>query len=626
MGEMGNAVAAAAGAAVSVTERRVGGTTAPWVGIEHEYSVAEGERPIDFRALVDDLEVGRPDLDPGDPHARRARWGGVVTADGPEAEIATPPVTAQSGFAHALDRCVTHGIDELRRSLPQLTFDGYSTHINVEVPDRLARVAARRFVAQHALPMMLLLDRRSSPGLLVRPRRHRLELCGDHVAGDQLVAATVFAAAATLDARRVRCAPGRRSPRPGVVEEARERYGWYVDRAAFGVDLYRHGRRTRLPDGTTAQDHLWHGWERVRPVAAGLCAPAELEIVDATVEGRIPLPCEQLTPARRATAPADATAAGPFARALLVRHRAGLVLEPRIVTWPLVVLAVQHPSGEVLLSIPGKVLGDTLDRLDRGELDGFLYDALARRGTLGPVRPQRGQGRIAVHDRIEDVRSVVPTERDLVTGRVGGSGGSGREAKERSDDPSRPRPRKALPRVVVFAGLAALVAVLAAVAAVAATGGGSDEGRASGTSTTSTAVELGPEEFPAETARDLGGTYVGTGVFVDGNPLSGQSVGESSPGEITLMVECQADRCTVEVEGIGRARRVGQSLVFEYTSSTPCETDPGVGSVDENVLTLALEGPDRLVGEQTIVTVDDGGCPDVVLDPVTLRWDLRREG
>ena len=609
---------------IAPRERRIAGTEPPWVGIEHEYSVAEGDRPVDFRQLVDDLEVGAPDLDPGDPHARRVGWGGVVTADGAEAEIATPPIAARSGFARALDHSAGAGIAELRRSLPQLTFDGYSTHVNVEVPDRLVRLAARRFVSRHALPMMLLLDRTTSPGLLVRPRRHRLELCGDHVVGDQLVAATVFAAAATLDARTVLRAPVRTALRPAIVDEARERYGWYVDRAAFGADLYRDGRRTRLPDGTTAQDHLRRGWDCVRPLATGLCTPAELAIVDATVEGRTPLPCEQLTTAGSGAASAVSAEAGPFARALVVRHRAGLVVEPRIVTWPLVVLAVRHPSGEVLLSIPGKSLGDTLDRLDRGELDRFLHDALARRGTLGPVRPQRGQGRVSVHDRVEDLRSVVPVERDLVTGRIGGSGGRGREAKERSDDQPRPRPRKALPRAVVVAGVAGLVAVLAAVVAVAATGGGSGDDQAAGTSTTVTTVALGPNEFAPAVARSLAGTYEGTSTMTDGNPEN--PVGTTGTGEITLVADCDSGACAVTAEGLGRARRAGDSLVFEYGGSSPCASDPSIATVDESVLTLRPDGPGRLVGDQTVVTVDDGGCPNTTLDPLGLAWEFQRQG
>ena len=89
---------------------------------------------------------------------------------------------------------------------------------------------------------MLLIDRRDSPGLLVRPRPGQLELGGEYVSGARLRAAAAFAAEST------RAAVQRRTPPclDVVLDAAVERYGWFVDRNAFGIDLYRDGRATVL--------------------------------------------------------------------------------------------------------------------------------------------------------------------------------------------------------------------------------------------------------------------------------------------------------------------------------------------------------------------------------------------
>ncbi len=70
------------------------------IGVEHEYQVfgADG-RQVDFRALIHSLEWDGLRLDPGDPNAYRLRAGLVVTADGMEAETASPPVETATGFA-----------------------------------------------------------------------------------------------------------------------------------------------------------------------------------------------------------------------------------------------------------------------------------------------------------------------------------------------------------------------------------------------------------------------------------------------------------------------------------------------------------------------------------------------
>jgi len=218
----------------------------PRMGVEHEYEVRLHGRPIDFRQLLPHLLAGHVRADPADALATRLPWG-VVTADGLEAEIATAPVSIEPGFVCRAVEATETGWSALRAACPtDHELIGFSTHISVSWQprrdDRLARTWARIF----APVMMMLLDRPTSPGLLVRPRPGRLELCGEYCTGDQLAAAIGFAVASVRTVERT----SRRTLRQWFVdmslEPAKDRYGWYVDRAAFGTDLYSLGRRAPL--------------------------------------------------------------------------------------------------------------------------------------------------------------------------------------------------------------------------------------------------------------------------------------------------------------------------------------------------------------------------------------------
>ena len=63
------------------------------LGLELEFSVrSRAGGPVHFGSLIHRLAMDGSALDPGDPNAYRCSWGGVITSDGAEAEIATPPV------------------------------------------------------------------------------------------------------------------------------------------------------------------------------------------------------------------------------------------------------------------------------------------------------------------------------------------------------------------------------------------------------------------------------------------------------------------------------------------------------------------------------------------------------
>ena len=87
------------------------------------------------------------------------------------------------------------------------------------------------------------------------------------------------------------------APSTRGLEPAVERYGLYVDRRAFGPDLYDAGRssmltQTRDRRPRSAQDQLEHAWAIARATLTDDADASDLEATDAMVRGDIPLSCE----------------------------------------------------------------------------------------------------------------------------------------------------------------------------------------------------------------------------------------------------------------------------------------------------------------------------------------------
>lgn len=269
------------------------------LGVEHEYRVHGPGGIVDVRTVIDGLDLGVR-ADPTDPHAQRGTWGGIVTADGAEAEVATPPVLVGPGAVARVADLAMLGRAHLAAALGvDHRLEGYSTHLNVSASRHGERSRAALFARTFAPALMLLLDRPTSPGLLVRPRPGRLELGGEYADGGDLEVALLFALGATLALGSAR---DRRSCRALtldlVAEPARERYGWYVDRRAAGPDLYALGRDTPLRRSATgvivtAGRHLEDAWAVARARLVGLLPDEELVRVDDVVGGTPFLPRPQ---------------------------------------------------------------------------------------------------------------------------------------------------------------------------------------------------------------------------------------------------------------------------------------------------------------------------------------------
>ena len=336
------------------------------VGVEREYEIGGPDGPIDARGIWAALPDPGVWLDPSDPYARRGRWGGVITADGPHAELATPPIRLAPGCTDELLGLAAAGERHLAAQLSGHRLIGYSTHINVEVADRSATRIARLIAGRLAVPIMLLLDRAGSPGLLVRPRPGRLEVGGEFAAGDQLRAAIAMTIGMVVLAERS-VAFHRRPPMGPVVtpERAVERFGWYVDRAALGPDLYAQGRATKL-GLDSAQDVMTRLWSAARVRVGEYLSADEIDLVDAVVRSQLALPLEQPTDDDGpVTAFRHDRSYGP-------RRRGEIEVSVYRATWWKAALSLRRNGIQRWLTVPGRSLDAVLDAVDSGALDDDL--------------------------------------------------------------------------------------------------------------------------------------------------------------------------------------------------------------------------------------------------------------
>src|SRR5215471_11368680 len=166
------------------------------LGLELEFSArSQAGGRVHFGSLLHRLALDGTLLDPGDPNADRCSWGGVITSDGAEAEIATPPVWTRPGFTGEFQAWAEAGEAALRRAVPRgIELGGYSAHVSAAMPARLNDPVCRLYAETFAAGLMLLMDRADSPGLLVRPRPGRTELCGEYIHGQALPAVMAFVA------------------------------------------------------------------------------------------------------------------------------------------------------------------------------------------------------------------------------------------------------------------------------------------------------------------------------------------------------------------------------------------------------------------------------------------------
>lgn len=350
-----------------------------FVGIEHEYRVFDGDRQVDFREVIHTLGLPRPFLDPGDLNAYWLPSGTKLTADEREAEIATPPEPVEPGFTSVVVARAAEARRDLQALLPPTwRLEGYSTHINVSVDNRIGDRVALDYAETFAPALMLLMDAPTSPGLLIRPRPGRLELGGEFAEGEQLAACVAFAVGS------VRATIARRLPPTLRVRLAPDdrRFGWYVDRRAFGPDLYRDGRSARLTRRTgktrTAQAHLKTCWVTAKRELRELDLP-DIDRPTRIVGGEQRLPAERSAPGP-AVGAATTLEPSPNGELICTHTRPDYSLAPVMATWDTIVFAIlTDDSRTAVACVPHRSFGSALGQLRGGGLDGAVSKFFARR-------------------------------------------------------------------------------------------------------------------------------------------------------------------------------------------------------------------------------------------------------
>ena len=383
--------------------------------------------------------------------------------------MASPPIPRQPGFAGAVDTWARTRARRARARPPARGTCGWLLH----PPQRHARHHRRRSCGAplrgaFAPGLMLLIDRPHSPGLLVRPRPGRLELGGEYVSGARLRAAAAFAVGST------RAAAQRRTPPclDVVLQAGVERYGWFVDRDAFGVDLYRKGRATilrRARGGTiTAQEHLEESWELARAALDGCAGAADLRDADRMVTGDLPLPLEHDEPEEDdlAAAALDQSTAA----VLVTRSRPGFTVRAEIATWDFTVFALGSRTRTGYLCIPRTWLSDFLVELDRGVLDAEINRFLLA-GETGRVLASVSQTTVpGLYDRVGQRSDLLPRDATRSPAGRSAAGGVARGDRPGKRETQRARP----PRGRWIAAVTAIVVVLVIAVAVAVLAGGGD--------------------------------------------------------------------------------------------------------------------------------------------------------
>ena len=335
-------------------------------GVEHEYRLSAAGEQVDFRTVLPAVAGHLRCLDPGDPRARRLPSAVALTADGREAELATPPLAITHDVPGVLDRMLAVERSRLAAATaPSVdAVTGFSTHVNVSVPDAVVAEVAQLFARRCGVAAAMIGEPVSSEGLFVRARRGRLEVGGEYAEGNDLVALLTFVLAAVTALCIDRDPPS--WPKPEIVA-SREKFGWFLPPSGSLGQVLRKGRRARLDGTADAGLLLARTWAWARPTCLSL--GLDPTPVDALVAGA-PLRLESARPAGLCSVAHLPDAADDVPARTGPRSIAGgLVAESVWLTWQHAVWGVFDGERSLYAVIGADQESELLARLDAGEFD-----------------------------------------------------------------------------------------------------------------------------------------------------------------------------------------------------------------------------------------------------------------
>ena len=364
------------------------------MGAEQEFEVWQDGVQIDFRTLFDQiLSISGLDYRRAWAHGAFLETGSLLCCDAWEAEIAVPPETIGQDVAERLTQSVLAHRSRLcsfidaynERYLTDIRLRGYSSHLSAFCPELDPAEVARVYAATMAPVMMLLLDREDSPGLLIRPRSERFEIGGDYLENETvLLPATVFflgSYLAVFDALR----SGDSSHLPPKLDVSKVlnavgRPGLFVDRSAYGEDLYKTGRNAQLSlaDGSTmrAGDYAKLCWSSLRPYLVDQINADVLSRAETRLLGDVPLPSAPIANSWVTAISNIDLALSEHQAAFVRRCRPAFEIFPHFVDWKLILYRIQSAGEKPMFAkIPLLDLKGFHAAVENGQLDKLLSAA-----------------------------------------------------------------------------------------------------------------------------------------------------------------------------------------------------------------------------------------------------------
>ena len=337
--------------------------------------------------------------------------------------MASPPLEHRLGFAKELAAWSARFERDLDQLLPSgVTYAGESTHISVSMLNATNDKVLRLFARSFAPSLILICERRNSYGIWLRPRPRRGEFCTEHVNGDLLRAAALFATGGVLACARALRA-GKADNLPPLVRTslapARERFGWFVHRAAFNCDLHDEGRAAQLHSaryGTiTAQRHLELAWESIVDAIGDTITEVDRQLVRRLIAG------DSLGVERNYDQPLSETVAAstaaptPYGDVLKARERPPFRCQAIFANWEASVFRIWCPARDAFMAVPSAYLADFLDALDEGRLDSFVSALMAKPANGHHLNSRWQILQPGVFDTVGDLRQLLPEERELTS-------------------------------------------------------------------------------------------------------------------------------------------------------------------------------------------------------------------
>jgi hypothetical protein len=373
--------------------RVIGRDAALMLGVEQEYDLYSAARQLDFRKFFIQA-VGSTHYVPfrNCDGAAILEAGYVLACDGQEAEFATAPIGSLGDgcltLAREVVRCRRHMLNLLRRAgVPEVR--GYSTHLNISVPPGREWELAIALSQTVGPALILLMEARQSPGLLIRPRRGRLEIGSEYIDNpDQLAAAGLFLTG-VVRACLFDESLWEQFPRLKLLqwEEADIRAGIFLPHGAYGDSIYERGRSARLElqDGgaITAGELLETCGRLALRACEGLVSRGAADALRSAIDR-----AGQLQIERRTDPGVIAWRHGSYPPAresstlrTLALARSGTSVIPRFVDWEGAAFSLDTKSAPLIVGVPWQGLPEFLSAAKSNQVTGYV-------AGLGPPEPE----------------------------------------------------------------------------------------------------------------------------------------------------------------------------------------------------------------------------------------------